>query len=783
MARHPADTPCAPVRRPAALVVALALATGGLAGGAAAQGAPATDDPAPKPPAVPSTPAAPPTPAGAAAVQRVEISGSADANADRRRSTAAKIVYGRDELDRMGDSTLGEVLKRLPGVTMGGPPGRGGNPSMRGMGGGYTAILIDGQRMPFGFSLDSIAPEQIERIEIMRSPVAEHGARAIAGIINVVMREDFKRKTNELRLGVGLEDDRHPQANGNWTYSGQNEGLGYNLSAAFNRQHQAEESTGRRVDSDDAGKPVLEQRTGQRSLNRREGVFVNGRFQFRLGPGHTLDLNPMASVGRSRSSGQHTLVQAPDPEAAPYALADQRTDADSSMARLNGNWQRTLGNGGRLQLRFATMLARSASLTQREEYAFDGLSLPRKVDDGSVRDLSLELNGKYSQLIADRHSVSAGWELQGGQRSDRRLTTEGGEATLAEFGDALQARTLRLAGWAQDEWEWSKTFSFYAGLRWEGIQTTSDGVAQVGGAVLQEFKNRSGVLTPLAHMVWKLPDAPRDQVRLSLTRSYKSPTTSQLIARPTVATLHRDTTQPNKPLNPDRAGNPDLKPELAWGLDLAFEHYLDAGGIVSANLFARQIDQLIRTVRAEEQPTWAVDANGQPVTRWVARPQNIGRAAAAGLELEAKFRPSDLWVTDLPLTLRANGSLLWSKVDGVAGPNNRLDQQPRYTANLGFDWPLRGMPLTFGGSFNFTPSFVVQQIDSQVYRQGVKRVLDAYALWRFGTAASARLSLANASASDYDTGTTVLLADGSTQAQDTLSRTYTNVTLRFELRF
>jgi iron complex outermembrane receptor protein len=278
-------------------------------------------------------------------------------------------------------------------------------------------------------------------------------------------------------------------------------------------------------------------------------------------------------------------------------------------------------------------------------------------------------------------------------------------------------------------------------------------------------------------MVWKLPDAPRDQVRLSLTRSYKSPTTAQLIARPSISNLYNDTTRTNTAVSPDRAGNPDLKPELAWGLDLAFEHYLDAGGIVSANVFARSIDNLIRTVRAQEDVSWA------SAPRWVARPQNIGSARAAGLELEAKVRASDLWATELPLTLRANGSLLWSAVDGVAGPNNRLDQQPRYTANVGFDLPIRGTPITIGSNLNYTPSYVVQQIDSQVYRQGAKRAIDGYALWRLGTTASARLSFTNASARDYETGTTTLLPDGSELSQDTLQRTYTTVTLRFELRF
>ena len=711
-----------------------------------------------------------PASAAAGAAQRVEISGTPDSNADRRRTTAAKVIYGREEIDRMGDSTLGEVLKRLPGVTMGGPPGRGGTPSMRGMGGGYTAILIDGQRMPFGFSLDSIAPEQIERIEVMRAPVAEHGARAIAGIINVIMREDFKRKANEFRFGGGVEDGDRPQFGANWNYSGQNESLGYNLSASATRQKLGDESSTRVLGTDPDGRTTLEQLTHSLSQTRRQGVFLNGRLQFRLGAGNTLDLQPFANFSSSRGSGTVTLDQPTGELPAPFSIAHYTTHADNTMARLNGTWMRTLESGGRVQLRFGTSLAQSSSLTQRDEYASGGPLVRQKIDDATVRDLSIDVNGKYSQLLADRHSMSAGWELQAGRRSDQRTTTENGLPTLTEFGDTLEARTLRLAAYAQDEWEWSKTFSFYAGLRWEGIQTRSDSLGQ-------NVRNLSSVLTPLGHMVWKLPDAPRDQVRLSLTRSYKSPTTAQLIARPTVSNLYNDTSKPNQPTSPDRAGNPELKPELAWGLDLAFEHYLDAGGIVSANVFARSIDNLIRTVRTEETVSWST------VPRWVARPQNIGSALAGGLELEAKLRASDLWDTELPLTLRTNGSLLWSRVDGVPGPNNRLDQQPRYTANFGFDLPIRGTPFTIGSNLNFTPSYVVQQIDSQVYRQGVKRVIDGYALWRLGTSASARLSVTNASARDYETGTTTFLADGSAQSQDTDARTFTTISLRFELRF
>ncbi|MFP5390643.1 MAG: TonB-dependent receptor plug domain-containing protein, partial [Gammaproteobacteria bacterium] len=62
----------------------------------------------------------------------------------RQLSTAAKMVFGREELDRNGDSSVGEILKRLPGVTMGGPPGRGGGGvRMRGLGNGYTQMLVN----------------------------------------------------------------------------------------------------------------------------------------------------------------------------------------------------------------------------------------------------------------------------------------------------------------------------------------------------------------------------------------------------------------------------------------------------------------------------------------------------------------------------------------------------------------------------------------------------------------------------------------------------------------
>ena len=96
------------------------------------------------------------------------------------------------------------------------------------------------------------------------------------------------------------------------------------------------------------------------------------------------------------------------------------------------------------------------------------------------------------------------------------------------------------------------------GLRWEGIETKSDSAAAA-------VDNRSTVLNPLAHVVWRFDAPRRDQVRASLTQSYRSPPTQSLVARPRLNTLY-PAPGPNTAISADFAGNPQLKPELANGL-------------------------------------------------------------------------------------------------------------------------------------------------------------------------------------------------------------------------
>jgi cysteine synthase A len=70
------------------------------------------------------------------APQRVEITApEATDTEQRRRDPVAKTVVGREELDRYGDSSVNDVLKRLPGVNL-----QGGNPRLRGLGAGVHLV-------------------------------------------------------------------------------------------------------------------------------------------------------------------------------------------------------------------------------------------------------------------------------------------------------------------------------------------------------------------------------------------------------------------------------------------------------------------------------------------------------------------------------------------------------------------------------------------------------------------------------------------------------------------
>jgi iron complex outermembrane receptor protein len=692
-------------------------------------------------------------------VQQVNVSGArADDTETRRLSTASRIVVGREELERNGDTSLGEVLKRLPGVTMSGPAGSGGSAQMRGLGNGYTQMLLNGERPPPGFSLESIPPSQVERIEVMRGPVAEHSTQAIAGTINVILREGVRQKDTQLRIADNITYGRH-NANVSVTMPGKTGNLSWLLNATASENRPHTEVTARDADLLPDGGVQRLQLIRSVGDGRSRALNLAPRLSWKFGSGDTLNVQPFVSASRNLSTNDAPVDQLVGIDPPDFVLQHAVSHTSGTMARVLSDWTHKMADGAKLEVKLSAGVNRSDSEGLRYNYGPEGRLNRLLSDIDSDRQRSLTSSGKYGRPLGEGHHVAAGWEAEAGHLAEVHVAEADGKPLYAASGADLSADTRRLALFAQDEWDIGSQWSGYLGLRWEGIRTTSD---TPGKAV----KNSSSVWSPVLHAVYRIPGAKRDQVRASLTRSYKAPVLDDLIAAPSFVS-------DNHPTRPDRSGNPDLKPELATGLDLAYEHYLSKSGILSANAFVREIDDLMRR-RTSLQAT-------SIGPRWVSTPSNVGHARTSGIELEAKFQLAELHAGAPDLDVRTNYSRFWSQVDGIPGPYNRLDQQAKQTANLGLDYRMKGAPLTLGGNLNWTPLTLVRTSTTELVTTGMKRQLDLYGLWKFSADTQLRVSGNNLLPRQAESARVVEIP-GLVQALETWRRTYATVGIRLETK-
>lgn len=117
---------------------------------------------------------------------------------DVRNAPASISVVDRTTLEQKAVADISEAIRTAPGVNVGfGSDGTRGI-SIRGLGTGYTLILIDGKRVNAGLSmmrhyngdLDWVPLEAIERIEVVRGPMSTlYGSDALGGVINIITKK------------------------------------------------------------------------------------------------------------------------------------------------------------------------------------------------------------------------------------------------------------------------------------------------------------------------------------------------------------------------------------------------------------------------------------------------------------------------------------------------------------------------------------------------------------------------------------------------------------------
>lgn len=647
------------------------------------------------------------------AMQKVEVSGPG-ALALRRDDTASKIIVGRDEIDLYGDNSLGALLKRQPGVSV-----VGAEVKMRGLGAGYTQILINGDPAPPGFSIDTIAPDMIERVEILRSASAEYSTQAIAGSINLVLRKGASRPQQQLKLTFGRGQGRSSPAV-SLQASDKLQAFSYALTGTLDRSgfYNAPFNTERVLDQ--LGAATASRTSQERNFSTVDKASLTPRLNWAFANGDSVTWQSLLDLYRidNHSDTRETTLLGP---ATQYPDNNAISQLHVISTRSDLTWVHKVGDGGKLSVRVG------ATYNRRDiDYAFLGyrhdgtLLLVRDVNSRATDD-STTASGKYLSRAHAGHSFGFGWDASAIGRSENRSQRDRQPAGGAPYAldEDYTSDIRRLALFAQDEWEITPRLQLYLGVRWEGLHTATT------GRTLAEVANSSGVWSPVLQTMWKLPNQERDQVRLALARTYKAPSTRNLVPR------RYTVNNGNGPTTPDFQGNPELRPELAWGLDLAYEAYFGKSGVATLSTFARRVSDV------------TVQRLFQQDGIWITTPFNGGRANVHGIEADLKF-PLRTWAAGAPdIDLRVNLGRNWSTLDSVPGPNNRLSEQTPLSANAGFDYRLSGA-YSMGANFNLQTGGPVR-IDRYLGSySGVNRTLDVYGVWKADKNTQLRLSLSNA---------------------------------------
>lgn len=642
-------------------------------------------------------------------VPTVEIIGTAVSYDPRREDTASKIVLDHNEIIKYGDTNVFDVLRRVPGITIGGAAGRGMEIRMRGLGNGYTQILVNGERVSAGFSIESLTPDSIELIEVMRAATAEFSTQSIAGTVNIVLRKVVKTISQEMKISAAAGDGGGLSPRVIYQASDRKDRLSYSVISNVYRNNFARRSHIEEEGIDQQGKTTLRRDSVFVDKGHTDSLSISPKIHWAFSDGDSLtsqsNLN-LNSYARTSHLDVGTSVGAPPA----YPLVDDRIEWGNQFFRTELNWIAKLAQDSKIDVKLGGVygklqhdLWQQGYLVKSQGPIFNDLVSGRGTERGYT------FSGKYHRQIDKGHRLAIGWDTGHSDKDEskfERVLLGTTQSAYADTTEQFTASVNRLAFFAQDDWTVLPRWSVYLGVRWEGISTS------VSGTGFDASDSSTSIWSPLFQTLYKFPNSKKDQVRLAVTKTYKAPSTNNLIPR-------RFASANNSSTELDFQGNPDLRPELAVGFDAAYEHYWAESALTSISISSRNIHDYIRHF------TYQSD-NG----RWISQPINDGNAKTFGLELETKFTLNSLLTGAPAVDIRGSISRNWSEVENAPGPNNRVDQQTPLSANFGADY--KTGQITVGGSFAFQNGGPVRQSITQSTYSSARRNLEAYVMWKLG---------------------------------------------------
>lgn len=624
-----------------------------------------------------------------------------------RESAAAEpvLVYDEEYFQRFEPLTAGDALKRVPSVTFLSDVIESDGARLRGLDPGYTQILINGEKVPGtnadrSFFLDRIPAELLKQVEIVRSSSARRTGDAVAGTLNIVLRDGYAMDGGYIRLGALHFDDGEIKPTGGIYYGGAlGPGrilAGVNIQGRYNPKLKKSLRYGDSPENN-ANFAIDDFDNREDQTDVRVGTDYAGNLSYAI-DGETTDFEISGNFVRTERTEDERSFEFNDPTALsgpvrgtpPGALLSDNHNVNeitqeswSIASKLSHEWSL-----GKTTLRGS--FARFDDRQDETEYEIDfNRSTPRFTGDLSatrVRDDEFSIGLEHAFPLSANIDFALGGFYQGKDRNsdistirDRfslttavhsydRLTRVPDEfvrpfAALPSAPVAIEEDRKDLYALIEGD---SGPLKFEIGIRWEN---TSVNVAN--GLVETDYDH----FLPSASVKFDLGDG---RITASAARTVRRPRFDYL--DPTLIETELG--------DNDLLGNPNLKPETAWGGDLGYEHKIGRTGVIGVNVFYRKVNSLVEIAN-----TGTVGSEGAGT--FVLQPRNTGDGEAWGVEFDLS---ASLGFLGLPDTgIFGNLGLIDSSIEDVFG-SRRFNGQSKYVYNAGF---IQNIP-SFGAAFGAT---------------------------------------------------------------------------------
>ncbi len=186
-----------------------------------------------------------------------EREGSAAAITAQRNADNVKSVVATDAFGHVVDGNIGEMLKRVSGISTNLNEGEVDQVFVRGIGSAFSAVTLDGTRLPSpakgkkerNFEVDKLPADYIESIEVIKAPTPDMDADSVGGTVNMITKSALALEGRRLSYNFALNHKTLRQKNsflGGIQYSdvlGPKQNLGVYLSFGYSDNYVPQDVT------------------------------------------------------------------------------------------------------------------------------------------------------------------------------------------------------------------------------------------------------------------------------------------------------------------------------------------------------------------------------------------------------------------------------------------------------------------------------------------------------------------------------------------------------------